>query len=103
MDATQKRDTTKMSKWIRFIEIEKKPKTLVYKVYPKLSLEGIGVIKWYPQWRHYCFFPTTQFENYCFFPTTQFETVYSDRCLTEIAECITQLNKEHKEGRHNNE
>lgn len=77
-----------MGEWLRFVEIEKKSKTSVYGVYPKNSKEKVGVIKWYPQWRHYCFFPTLEFE-----------TVHSDRCLQEISECISELNTEHKGGK----
>ena len=35
----------------------------------------IGVIRWYPQWRQYCFFPTEG-------------TVYSKGCLKDIANFI---------------
>jgi len=68
-----------MSKWLEFIEKESKPKTKVYSVYSKCGDCELGEIKWYPAWRHYCFFP-------------EFETVHSDRCLREISEFITKLN-----------
>lgn len=71
--------------WLKFIEDESKPKTKVFSVIPKSSEERVGIIKWYFQWRHYCFFPLVIYD-----------TVYSDRCLIEISEFITKLNKEHK-------
>ena len=77
-----------MSKWLEFIEKEKKPKTIVVSVQSKCDETELGEIKWYPQWRHYCFFPTILIE-----------TVHSDRCLIEISEYITKLNKEHKDGK----
>ncbi len=72
-------------KYLRFIEIKSKPKTKVYLVWSKFSDDELGKIKWYPQWR-----------NYCFFPPHALDTVYSDRCLKSISEFITKLNDEHK-------
>ena len=83
------KDFTKIWKedeWLYFELIEKKPKTKVFQVMSKCSDVRLGLIKWYPQWRHYCFFPTMEEE-----------TVYSDRCLTSIGEFITELNLKHKE------
>jgi hypothetical protein len=73
--------------WIKFIEKESKPKTKVYAVMSKCSDCELGEIKWYPSWRHYCFFPTLELE-----------TVHSDRCLLSISQFITKLNVEHKGG-----
>ena len=71
-----------MSKYLEFIEKEKKPKTVVIHVWSKYSNCVLGIIKWYPQWRHYCFFPNNMVE-----------VVYSDRCLMEINDYITNLNE----------
>ena len=70
--------------WIEFKERPTLPnrKTKKFNVWSKCSKTIIGTISWYPQWRHYCFFP----EEW---------TVYSDRCLLTISEFITKLNKEH--------
>ncbi|MCK4245312.1 MAG: hypothetical protein KAX20_06780 [Candidatus Omnitrophica bacterium] len=38
----------------------------------------LGVVKWYPAWRQYCYFPTTQ-------------AVYSKGCLDDIGDFIRQL------------
>jgi len=62
-----------------------KPKTAVYNVIAKCGGAVLGQIKWYPAWRHYCFFPTTEFE-----------TVHSDRCLASISLFVEFLNKKHK-------
>ena len=75
-----------MCKYLEFVEMESKPKTKVYSVESKCGDCTLGEIKWYPSWRHYCFFPTTEFQ-----------TVHSDRCLQEISEFVTKLNEEHKE------
>lgn len=72
-------------KWLIFNEIKSKPKTKVFEVISKCTNDIIGIIKWYPAWRHYCFFPTIDFE-----------TVHSDRCLLSISQFITKLNEEHK-------
>ena len=71
--------------YLRFIETERKTKTSVYSVISKHSDERLGEIKWYSHWRHYCFFPTIEFQ-----------TVHSDRCLTSISDFINRLNTEHK-------
>ena len=73
--------------WLKFVEKESKPKTKVYSVMSKCSDCELGEIKWYPSWRHYCFFPTLELE-----------TVHSDRCLLSISQFITKLNVEHKGG-----
>lgn len=78
----------KMSEWLEFKEIEKKPKTNVYSVVSKCDGSELGKIKWYPSWRHYCFFPTLKFE-----------TVHSDRCLLAISQFITKQNEDHKQKR----
>ena len=72
-----------------FVLKEEKPKTSVYSVISKSSNCELGEVKWHPGWRHYCFFPTTEYE-----------TVYSDRCLKEISNFITGLNGLHRELKH---
>lgn len=72
-------------KWLNFILKEEKPKTKVYSVISKCDSSELGEIKWYPQWRHYCFFPTLKVQ-----------TVHSYRCLLSISEFVIKLNTEHK-------
>lgn len=82
-----------MSRWIKFIEfIEDKPKkkTKVFGVWSNSSTCMLGKIKWFPAWRHYCFFPTIEYP-----------TQHSDRCLIEIGEFVDGLNKEHKNKQNN--
>lgn len=33
-------------------------KTKIWVIYNKNNTVHLGVVKWYPQWRQYCFFPT---------------------------------------------
>lgn len=73
------------TEWLEFREIEKKQKTSIWIVWSKSGSCELGQIKWYPSWRHYCFFPTTEIE-----------TIHSDRCLIEISKFITKLNVNHK-------
>ena len=79
-------EIVKEDEWLKVILVGSKPKTNIYEVISKCSDCLLGIIKWYPSWRHYCFFPTIEIE-----------TVYSDRCLISIGEFITDLNKQHKE------
>jgi hypothetical protein len=44
----------------------------------------LGKIEYYSPWRQYCYFPLTQ-------------AVYSDGCLSDIADFIKQLGKEEGE------
>lgn len=71
--------------WLEISVVESKPKTKVFSVLSKSSACELGTIKWHPSWRHYCFFPTMEFD-----------TVYSDRCLFALAEFVYQKNREHK-------
>ena len=77
----------KEDKWLYFELIENKPKTKIFSVMSKCSEIRLGLVKWHPQWRHYCFFPTIEEE-----------TIHSDRCLISISEFITELNVQHKGG-----
>jgi len=74
--------------WLLFVVQERKPKTVVYAVVSKCSMAILGHVKWFPAWRHYCFFPVTGVE-----------TVHSDRCLLAISQFITKLNTEHNTKR----
>lgn len=68
-----------MSKYLEFKLIEQKPKTKVIEVKSKLQLYGrLGIIKWYPRWRQYAFFP----EN---------DTLFNVECLNDIVSYIREL------------
>ena len=73
-------------KYIGFRIKQVKPKTLVHEVFSKDNDETIGVVKWYPPWRHYCFFPCA-------------DTVFSDRCMLRIGEFVKSANEAHEEAR----
>lgn len=60
-----------VSKYLVFILTEEKPKTFVWDVCTKTYLDTIGEIRWYAQWRQYCFFP-------------EYDCVFSGGCLREI-------------------
>ena len=75
----------KADKYIDFVLTEEKPKTKVYEVRTKDGFR-LGIIKWYPAWRHYCFFPEP-------------DTLHSDRCLLRIGIFIEKLNDEHKKDK----
>lgn len=76
--------TFDVTKDLMFELIEEKPKTKVYGVINLQQQSNIGFVKWYPSWRHYCFFP-------------EIDTVYSDRCLIRIGEFVEEINKGHKD------
>lgn len=64
--------------FINFVEIERKPKTKVWLCRNNRSSDELGVVKWYPGWRQYCYFPSCK-------------AVYSKGCLDDISEFMGQL------------
>lgn len=59
--------------------------TKKWKVSAKNSLGfSLGVVKWWPAWRRYCFFPCK-------------DTVYDANCLWEIADFCSRMTGEQKE------
>ncbi len=57
--------------------IETKPKTVVYKVESKRG-DFLGTIKWFSNWRQYCYFPAT-------------EIIMAKSCLKDLCEFIEKL------------
>ena len=72
--------------YINFSEIQKKTKTSVYECRNNKSGDVLGIIKWYPAWRQYCYFPSCP-------------AVYSKGCLDDIAHFINKIMEERKSGR----
>ena len=68
----------KETKYLQFIIKEYKPKTKVIAVVNKTHQEEIGVLRWYAQWRQYCFFP-------------HHNTIWNKNCLNDVNEMITEL------------
>lgn len=64
--------------YISFLFVEQKPKTQVWRCVNNSSQNELGIIKYYPAWRQYCYFPTIQ-------------AVYSTGCLNDINDFIKQL------------
>jgi len=72
--------------YIRFEKIAEKVKTSVWSCLNSHYDTELGRVKWYPQWRQYCYFPTVA-------------AVYSVGCLNDISDFIHQLNEDHKRGK----
>lgn len=66
-----------MSSYIYFELIEEKPKTYVYAIKSKSSDDRLGTLKYYPNWR-----------QYCFFTEPGYETIWSVSCLNEVIHFI---------------
>lgn len=71
------------NKYIMAFPIEKKPKTWVYGVVSMSQECRLGIVKWYANWRQYCFFP----EN---------ETIFNPTCMKDIIQFITELMDERR-------
>lgn len=71
--------------YLHFVQVRQLPKTAVWSCRTNRSNDELGEIKWYPAWRQYCYFPTVQ-------------AVYSDGCLSDIADFIKQLAENALEG-----
>jgi len=67
-------------KYIHFIKIKERLKRSVWICLINDNGPEIGIIKWYPQWKKYCYFP------HCM-------AVYSIICLKDIADFIDWLGK----------
>ena len=75
------------NKWLKFELVENKQKTSVWNVVNKND-EVLGIVKWYPQWRQYCFKSFWDYDR---------ETIYSQSCLRDIANFIKeQMDKRKK-------
>lgn len=72
------------TQWLVFEEQKPNKKTKVFSVKSRHDGSDLGVIKWYPQWRHYCHIIDG--------------VVFSDRCHFDIGDFIKRLNDEHKTG-----
>lgn len=64
--------------YIHFVKIEDKRKTSVWSCRNTKSDFELGIIKWHPGWRQYCYFPAGP-------------AVYSAGCLADIQDFIGQL------------
>ena len=76
---------TRICKYITFVWIPSttEKKTRNYAVCNNKSNFRIGMVKWYPSWRQYCFLP-------------QEDTVYSYGCLQDINKFLDDINTAHK-------
>lgn len=70
--------TTHQTKYLKFVVVRFKPKTMVIAVVNIKSGEELGRIEWYTQWRQYCFMPYGM-------------TVWNSTCLQDIQNFITAL------------
>ena len=73
-----------MAKWIDFVLAKEGEKTNIWDVVTAEKCEKLGVIKWFPHWRKYAFFPNM-------------ETVYENICLKDIAEFIEEQMREKRQ------
>ena len=64
--------------YINMVKIAEKPKTTVWEVQNKKGDYSLGIIKWNPGWRQYCYFPDDKL-------------VFSAGCLKDICEFIIEL------------
>ena len=71
-----------MSKDYKYLQFDEVPnpgkKTRIFNCQPKSGGNPLGIVKWFGNWRQYCYFPTVQ-------------AVYSSGCLNDISDFIKQL------------
>ena len=72
------------TKWLRFMVTEKKPKTVVMDVRNRAG-ELLGQIKWNRPWRQYVYY------------SLGIDAQFNNGCLQDIADVLSNLNKDHKE------
>ena len=74
-----------MEDYIEFKIIERKPRTFVYSVRNVKHGEELGRVFWYGAWRQYVF-------------ESMQGAVWSCECLKKVADFLTSINKNHREG-----
>ncbi|HSA75498.1 MAG TPA: hypothetical protein VLE21_04850 [Candidatus Nitrosocosmicus sp.] len=72
------------SKYMQVEILEVKPKTCVFLIVNGggVNITELGSVKWYPQWRQYCFFPKGN-------------RVFSNGCMNDINNFIKKLMLNH--------
>lgn len=74
-------------KFIGFELLSETGKTTRWNIVNKAELKhSIGEIRYYPQWRQYCFFPFLS-------------TVWNNTCLNDVNDFLKQLNDSRKKKR----
>ena len=68
--------------YIHFVKVDQKTKTSVWECRNNKSYATLGVVKWYPAWRAYCFFSGP--------------AIYNKGCLEHIISFIDDLNEERR-------
>lgn len=75
-----------MSKWIMFVEQNSAGlKTQVWSVISKDAGHGLGIVKWFTNWRCYSFAPSTN-------------TIFEKDCLRDIAAFCDSATTQHRES-----
>lgn len=77
-----------MTEYVKF-EVDKEysllHKTKKYRIISMNSGETLGIIKWFPNWRKYVFFPESR-------------TIFDNKCLNEITQYLETLMTERNSG-----
>lgn len=73
--------------YINFEKIADKPKTSVWACKNNTSGAVLGIVKWYPRWRQYCFFPEWSRDELEWERTV----IFSAGCMRDIIDFIGQL------------
>lgn len=80
-------------KYIRFEKDEKYSNNHKTEKYYCVNNSGdyyLGFVKWYPQWRQYCFYIQKDWIISC--------AMFSSGCLDDISDFLKQINQDHKEN-----
>ena len=77
---------SRMSEYLTFVDMPLiRRKTRVVEVHSKTSNDVLGIIKWWPAWRQYCFFPEEG-------------TVWSIGCMHQVHNFILDLKQRRSSG-----
>lgn len=74
------------SKYIEFDKIGDTGKTEIWNILSKKSQFILGKIRWYGQWRQYCFFPSAN-------------CIFNVGCLSDISKAIDLLMSERRKNK----
>jgi len=79
------------SRWIQFEEYPRSVRTKAWRVVGVRSGTKLGEIRWYSQWRRYCFF-----RDHIDIPFGSVGAVFDAECLRDLADFAEARTREHK-------
>ena len=69
-------------RYVHFVRLDFKSKTMVWACRDNLNEDQIGIVRWYPPW-----------DQYCYFPSSAALSILSQKTLDDISKFLKKKNK----------